>query len=470
MMTKVRPRSLLQVVLMGFTLLLMPLGGMIWHNTIALTHLSQLTSDEMERAVRDTRRATLLTTQAIDLERTLRRYAVLGDERIRANYLQQLAGYRSLLTAHQRSIPDAAVYHDIELALRWLDSLQSLTHARQQSNSPKFALFNEANEQLEVITRRQVDDHVNRVRLTIAGLTKELWWVSGTVAAISLLLVFIFTYLIIHPVRQIESRILSLGAGVEPDPRPVDGPAELALLGERILWLYDKLKELEQQKYQFLRHVSHELKTPLAVLREGSDLLCEQLVGPLTPDQLEICQMLDENSRRLQTLIERLLDFNRLSQQEAFELVAVPLSPILSALSGEYRLALESKQIRVHLPTQPVTLWAEPYRLRLILDNLFSNAVSYGASEGNIWIRAGQDEQISWLEVANEGPEIPVADRQRIFEPFEQGSTVRQGLLKGSGMGLSIARESALSLGGELVLVQDEQANVCFRLTLKREL
>ena len=119
------------------------------------------------------------------------------------------------------------------------------------------------------------------------------------------------------------------------------------------------------------------------------------------------------------------------------------------------------------MPTEPVTLWAEPYRLRLILDNLFSNAVSYGAQGGNIWIRAGAEEQASWLEVANEGPEIPEADRQRIFEPFEQGSTVRQGVLKGSGMGLSIARESASSLGGELVLVKDEQADVCFRLTLK---
>ena len=85
-MTKVRPRSLLQVVLMGFVLVLMPLGGMIWHDSQALSHLGQLTSDEMERAVRDTRRATLLTAQAIDLERTLRRYAVLGDERILGSY------------------------------------------------------------------------------------------------------------------------------------------------------------------------------------------------------------------------------------------------------------------------------------------------------------------------------------------------------------------------------------------------
>jgi two-component system sensor histidine kinase GlrK len=466
-MTKVRPRSLLQVVLMGFVLVLMPLGGMIWHDSQALEHLSQLTSDELERAVRDTRRATLFTTQAIDLERTLRRYAVLGDDRILASYQQQLASYRSLLAAHQSSIPDAEVYTGLEQALTWLDSMQDLTRAKAESTSPKFDEFNQFNQQLEIITRNQVDEHVSRVRATIADLMTEIWWVSGFVAVLSLLLVLLFTYLIIHPVRQIESRILSLGAGVEPDKRPVDGPAELVLLGERIGWLHDKLKELEQQKYQFLRHVSHELKTPLAVLREGADLLSEQLVGPLTPDQQEICQMLEENSRRLQTLIERLLDFNRLSQQEVFNLTPVALAPLLSELSAEYRLALESKQISVHLPTDPIMLQAESYRLRLILDNLFSNAVSYGAKGGQIWIRAGQDVDGGWLEVANEGPSIPVAERERIFEPFEQGSLVRQGLLNGSGMGLSIARESAMSLGGELVLVEDEQADVCFRLTLK---
>jgi len=466
-MTKVRPRSLLQVVLMGFVLVLMPLGGMIWHDSQALEHLSQLTSDELERAVRDTRRATLLTTQAIDLERTLRRYAVLGDERILASYQQQLPSYRSLLAAHQGSIPDAEAYTGLEQVLAWLESLQDLAKARAASASPQFDEFNQINQQLEVITRGQVDEHVSRVRAMIAELMREIWWVSGFVAVLSLLLVLLFTYLIIHPVRQIESRILSLGAGVEPDKRPVDGPAELVVLGERINWLHDKLKELEQQKYQFLRHVSHELKTPLAVLREGSDLLGEQLVGPLTPDQQEICQMLEENSRRLQTLIERLLDFNRLSQQEVFTLTPVALAPLLSELTAEYRLALESKQISVHLPTDPIMLQAEPYRLRLILDNLFSNAVSYGARDGQIWIRAGQDANGGWLEVANEGPIIPVAERERIFEPFEQGSIVRQGLLKGSGMGLSIARESAMSLGGELVLIEDEQADVCFRLTLK---
>ena len=108
-MTKVRPRSLLQVVLMGFVLVLMPLGGMIWHNSTSLAHLSQLTSDETERAVKDTRRATLLTAQVIDIERTLRRFAVLGDRRSLTSYQQQLDGYRVLLADHRRTDQGALV-------------------------------------------------------------------------------------------------------------------------------------------------------------------------------------------------------------------------------------------------------------------------------------------------------------------------------------------------------------------------
>ena len=186
-MTKVRPRSLLQVVLMGFVLVLMPLGGMIWHDSQALSHLGQLTSDEMERAVRDTRRATLLTTQAIDLERTLRRYAVLGDERILGSYQQQLARYRELLATHRQSIPDAAVYSDLEATLAWLDGLQDLRKARMEATSPNFTQFNELNQQLEVVTRSQVDEHVAGMRAAIAELRKEIWWVSGFVVGLSLL-------------------------------------------------------------------------------------------------------------------------------------------------------------------------------------------------------------------------------------------------------------------------------------------
>ncbi len=63
------------------------------------------------------------------------------------------------------------------------------------------------------------------------------------------------------------------------------GPSELRSVGQRILWLSERLSWLESQRHQFLRHLSHELKTPLASMREGTELLADQVVGPLTPEQ-----------------------------------------------------------------------------------------------------------------------------------------------------------------------------------------
>ncbi len=81
------------------------------------------------------------------------------------------------------------------------------------------------------------------------------------------------------------------------------GPSELRSVGQRILWLSERLSWLESQRHQFLRHLSHELKTPLASMREGTELLADQVVGPLTPEQKEVVSILDSSSRNLQKLI-----------------------------------------------------------------------------------------------------------------------------------------------------------------------
>ncbi len=82
-------------------------------------------------------------------------------------------------------------------------------------------------------------------------------------------------------------------------------------MGKRIIWLSERLAWLESQRHQFLRHLSHELKTPLASMREGTELLADRVAGPLTPEQQEIVEILDSSSRNLQKLIEQLLDYNR---------------------------------------------------------------------------------------------------------------------------------------------------------------
>jgi two-component system sensor histidine kinase GlrK len=118
--------------------------------------------------------------------------------------------------------------------------------------------------------------------------------------------------MIIGPVKGIERMINRLGEGRSLGHTVVfKGPRELRYVGERIIWLSERLSWLESQRHQFLRHISHELKTPLASMREGTELLADQVVGPLTVEQEEVVAILDDSSRNLQKLIEQLLDYNR---------------------------------------------------------------------------------------------------------------------------------------------------------------
>jgi len=101
-----------------------------------------------------------------------------------------------------------------------------------------------------------------------------------------------------------------------------------------------------------------------------------------------------------------------------------------------------------------------------VLDNLYSNAVHYGAESGTIWVRSQQMENRVIIDVANSGTPIPDTEQAMIFEPFYQGSQQRKGAVKGSGLGLSIAQDCIRRMRGELRLVATEDADVCFRIEL----
>jgi len=109
---------------------------------------------------------------------------------------------------------------------------------------------------------------------------------------------------------------------------------------------------------------------------------------------------------------------------------------------------------------------AEPVMLMSVLDNLYSNALYYGHESGTIYIRSVQTATQLFIEVANTGPAIPESESEMIFEPFYQGTRQRKGSVKGSGLGLSIARDCIHRMRGKIYLVRDARADVCFRIEL----
>ena len=263
-----------------------------------------------------------------------------------------------------------------------------------------------------------------------------------------------FTILISRPIRQIDAAIRELGSGGFNTPIAVSGPEDLEHLGQRLEWMRQQLVDLEQQKSRFLQQISHELKTPLTALREGAQLLSDDVVGSLTPEQREIAQILRHNSVELQGRIEELLNYGVIQFQK-LKLELSPVNPrtILEQVAQSQKLALQAKNIAFNPQSVDLTILADADKIRIVIDNLLSNAIKFSPAGGTIELRMREENQQLQIDVTDEGPGIAAADQPHIFEPFYQGRAHGSGPVKGTGLGLSIVKEYVLEHGGHIEVV-----------------
>lgn len=465
-----RPRSLLQLVLLAFLVVMLPLGVLMYQAGQALSELSRLADVSARQAVEESRRSRTLSNLAVEMERSARQYAVLEQESLLELYAERHAEFNALLAEQRRFLPNDPDVLALEEQLLLLSQLPEMEPEALDVWLALFVPFAEHTEAMRQATNRQIDATIEMISARAEAVQSRLWLQTTALVSASLLLMLLFSWLIIRPVRQLERRILSIGSGEETNDRDtIQGPAELVQLGDRLDWLSTRLSDLEAQKQQFLRHMSHELKTPLASVREGSALLADGVAGELTPRQREILTLIDASGRDLQRLIEQLLDYNLLQHNQRAILEHVDLATLVKTTLAKHRLALEHKGMRITAFDGPLDWVVDRTAVGRILDNLVSNAIAYGEDGGNLLIRAHAGRDHLFLDVANSGEPISENDRQRLFEPFYQGRSKRKGPLKGSGIGLSVASDCARIHNGGLALVEDQQFDVCFRLTLPRQ-
>ncbi|MDU3788689.1 MAG: HAMP domain-containing sensor histidine kinase, partial [Serratia marcescens] len=147
-------------------------------------------------------------------------------------------------------------------------------------------------------------------------------------------------------------------------------------------------------------------------------------------------------------------------------LETVDLSQIIHSVIDAHALTARAKLMQTHVELEAATCRAEPVLLTRVIDNLYSNAVYYGSESGTIWFRTQTHGNRVWIDVANTGTPIPEAEQTMIFEPFFQGRQQRKGAVKGSGLGLSIAKDCLRRMQGDLHFIHTEEADVCFRIEL----
>ncbi|KGA47687.1 HAMP domain protein [Yersinia frederiksenii ATCC 33641] len=461
------PRSLRQLVLMAFLLVLLPLLVLAYQAYQSLDHLSTQAADINRTTLADARRSEAMTSVALEMERSYRQYCVLDDATLAKLYQHQRKQYAQMLDTHAPILPDARYYQTLRDLLTQLSDIQCKNSGPEQNAAILLEQFSRSNAEMVQATRDVIFSRGQQLQKDIAERGQFFGWQSLLLFLVSVLLVVLFTRMIIGPVKGIERMINRLGEG-----RPLGntalfkGPRELRSLAQRIIWLSERLAWLESQRHEFLRHISHELKTPLASMREGTELLADEVAGPLTQDQKEVVAILDNSSRHLQLLIEQLLDYNRKLADGPGELENVELVEMVEDVIAAHSLPARAKMIRTETDLQADICWADPTLLMRVLDNLYSNAVHYGEESGTIWIRSRQVNNRVQIDIANTGASIPVSEETMIFEPFFQGSHQRKGAVKGSGLGLSIAQDCIKRMQGDLQLVSVDYAPVCFRIEL----
>jgi two-component system sensor histidine kinase GlrK len=257
--------------------------------------------------------------------------------------------------------------------------------ARESTMAMQFreldALNTNLAQQAQFLIETQNDALAKRIENARRRLMREV--VAASVLAVSLALAF--GIWLARPFKRLEHAIVGLGQNRLDEPIDIRGPADVRRVSQQLEWLRLRLTELDADKARFLRHVSHELKTPLAALREGVSLLEDGVTGPLNPAQLEVAQILQQNTVALQGQIEALLRFNA-AAFEARELrrERTELLPLIEEQIEAQRLQWQSHGLRVRAEGQPIAITVDRTKLGTAIANLLSNAIRFSVTGGVI--------------------------------------------------------------------------------------
>ena len=468
------PRSFLKFILLGFLLVSAPLVYAMAELILSLDRLARQGSDEVLQAAQASRSSRQLYEQATTLERIARQQLILEDSSLLDEYgklrqdfhqtAQQLAALPLEAPELQR-LRTIGVREDrlnglLASGVRTADATRDLVDGYGQLVNDAQAMTGAATQ----LTQRAIE----RLQQT-ASQGREKWLYVGLASlVIAVALAILFAVLIARPVRQLDQAIRRMGTADFKHAIQLSGPEDLRYVGQRLEWLRSRLSELEEQKARFLRHVSHELKTPLTAVREGAELLRDNVGGRLAPEQQEIVRIVRDNTLSLQKLIEDLLAYQQKRELEPATLGPVALADIVSRVAREQKLAAYARLITLESTMQPALVIGDTERLRTIIDNLLSNAIKYSPRSGEIALDLTTRDGFAVLDVIDQGPGVPHDDRNRIFESFYQGPAPADGRIKGSGLGLAIAREYAVAHGGRIEVLDrpDGRRGAWFRLWL----
>lgn len=455
-----RPSSLSfqQLLLFAFLLIGALLGGAAVRSLFTLESLMAQSREGTAQAIALSTAAQSLPERSLTMERAARQSLVLRDRQLRDRFSEAAEQAREILQRlRDNELPP-------EFAANWMQQMDVVSGLLD--GPPETAL---ERERQVAAAFRELDGHsasiAQKVQSIIAGRNAALQagfqrsqaQLTQIVTGAILLaagMALGFGVWLARPFKRLERAIVALGENRLDQPVDIVGPSDVRRVGQQLDWLRLRLMELDADKARFLRHVSHELKTPLASLREGVAVLGDGVAGPLNPSQGEVVSILRHNTQVLQTQIEALLRFNAVAfEARQLKREKVELRSLLDDLVEAQRLHWQARGLQVQVEGEPVVVQLDREKIASAIGNLLLNAIRFSPPDGLVrLVLLGLPGRVS-VDIIDQGPGVALDDRDRIFEPFYRGERQPEGAVRGTGIGLSIVHEVIVAHGGRVELL-----------------
>ncbi len=296
----------------------------------------------------------------------------------------------------------------------------------------------------------QVAETLELRRTLARRILLDTVWRQAALIAVIVLVVLVAVQLATRPVRLLSEQMSRRAASDLSPIRGHDSPRELSPLLAATNQVMDRLQHLLNHQKRFVRDASHQLRTPLAVLKTQVQ---SALRGDVDPHQaLQEIKLTVDRATQLANQMLALAKVEQLRQQD--DAPVLDWAEVARAVALDLAALIAEQQLDFDIETSPSPVRAHEWALRELTRNLLHNAIAHTPALGRLSVRVATEGGEARLLIADSGPGIGAELRQRLFQPFATGGS---GTRRGSGLGLAICGEIVQSLGGRISLVNREE-------------
>ncbi len=445
-----RQNSLYKLSLTGLVIISLPLVFAFIYALVAITKHTTLTQQTLINTIIVTESNRIILERLVSMERNIRQYQILKEP----DLLKGFQDHHQAFIDTARNMKSEEVKSELQATMNQLlknENKLYLLIVKKTTSGQQELTKNDLNNyaDLTLEARKLVDKGGIQLRQEAKALSTAAKQVKNNLiysiflaVPLALTLGLIFVSLLIKPIKHIGYAIRKIGKGNFYQAVNIQGPKDLEALGKHLEWLRNRLNQLENDKQNFIKNISHELKTPLATLKEGSSILQDEIVGELNQEQQEIIQLMQLGCIQLNSLIENLLEYQKaISIQAKLNCSTFDLDLLIKRIIEEYRLIINTKKIQTKELLIPVKIQADRDKVRVIISNLLSNALKFGAPNSDLGVTVRKLGINIYIIIEDQGKGISTRDQKFIFNEFYQEESSESWPVRGSGLGLKLIKD-----------------------------